>query len=84
MGRSFRAPAHSNVEQWRKVQALYAHGFRFSSYRSYPDAPRLPERHREVAAFVAANPAHPFRVAPPNQALQPTSTPPLALRRGRG
>ena len=72
MGRSFRAPALSNTEQWRKVQALYAHGFRFFSYRSYPDAPHLPERFREVAVFVAANPVHPFRVAPPNQALQPT------------
>ncbi|WP_293389165.1 hypothetical protein [Nevskia sp.] len=66
-----------NTEQWAKVQALYAHGFRFFSYRSYPDAPRLPERLREVPLFVAANPAHPFRVAPPDQALQPIT--PLLL-----
>lgn len=84
MGRSFRVPALGNVEQWRKVQALYAHGFRFFSYRSYPNAPRLPERFREVAAFVAANPAHPFRVAPPNQALQPTSRNLLAQVTSRG
>lgn len=84
MGRTFRAPALRNSEQWRKVQSLYAYGFRFFSYRSYPDAPQLPERFREVAAFVAANPTHPFRVAPPNHSLQPTSTPTLSLRRGRG
>lgn len=84
MGRTFRAPALSNAEQWSKIQALYAHGFRFFSYRSYPAAPHLPERFREVAAFVAANPAHPFRVAPPNKGLQPTSQKPLTrfLRRG--
>ena len=67
IGRSFKAPKKNDVEQWRKVQALYAHGFRFFSYRSYPDAPKLPERFREVETFVAENPTHPFKVAAPNK-----------------
>lgn len=79
MGRSFKAPRKSDKEQWLKVQYLYAYGFRFFSYRSCPDAPKLPERLREVEDFVAAHPHHPFRVAAPNNALQPTS--PLKRRR---
>lgn len=79
MGRSFKAPPRGDKEQWLKVQSLYAYGFRFFSYRSCPSAPKLPERLREVEEFVTANPQHPFRVAAPNQALQPTS--PLTRRR---
>lgn len=71
MGRSFKAPKTSDAEQWRKVQALYAHGFRFFTYHSYPEAPPLPERYRDVASFVVENPDHPFRVAEPIPALQP-------------
>jgi len=84
MGRSFRTPAMGNAEQWHKVQSLYAHGFRFFSYRSYPDAPRLPARLKEVASFGSANPSHPLRVAPPNQAPHPTVTPGLMRRRDHG
>jgi predicted RNA-binding Zn-ribbon protein involved in translation (DUF1610 family) len=79
MGRSFKAPPKGDKEQWLKVQSLYACGFRFFSYRSFPSAPKLPERLRDVKNFVAANPHHPFRVAAPNQTLQPTS--PLTRRR---
>ena len=71
MGRSFKAPPKKDVEQWRKVQALYAYGFRFYSYRSFPGAPRLPLRFRDVDQFVAQNPNHPFRVGAPNKALKP-------------
>src|SRR6476660_1589068 len=38
MGRTFKAPRRNDAEQWAKVQLLYAHGFRFFSYRSF-DAP---------------------------------------------
>lgn len=62
MGRSFRAPAKRDTEQWEKVRALWDAGFRFWSYRSHPEAERLPERLREVAAFIRRNPDHPFRV----------------------
>ena len=62
MGRSFKAPKRSDTEQWEKVQALWDAGFRFWSYRSHPEAEPLPERLREVEAFVARNPTHPLRV----------------------
>ena len=61
MGRSFKAPAMRDREQWAKVQALYEAGFRFSSYRSH-DCPPLPTRLGDVDAFIRDNPRHPFRV----------------------
>lgn len=62
MGRSFKAPRQSDAEQWEKVRLLWEHGFRFFSYRSYPDAEALPDRLRDVLSFVARNSEHPFRV----------------------
>jgi len=62
MGRSFKAPAIRDTEQWAKVEALYNAGFRFFSYRSY-DCQPLPARLSEVEAFVRDNPEHPFRVS---------------------
>jgi DNA-directed RNA polymerase subunit RPC12/RpoP len=72
MGRNFEAPKMSDVEQWRKVQALYAHGFRFFGDGSYPHATPLPDRYRDVARFVEENPNHPFRVAEFDKRLLPT------------
>ena len=71
MGRSFKTPKMKDIEQWRKVQALYAYGFRFSNYRSH-DCEPMPEKFSEVDEFVKRNPNHPLKVATPNQALQPT------------
>lgn len=62
MGRSFKAPKHRDTEQWRKVAALWQAGFRFHSYRSQPQAERLPERLREVEDFIRRNPNHPLRL----------------------
>ncbi len=62
MGRSFKAPKKSDHEQWEKVRKLWKAGFRFYSYRSYPEAEMLPERLSEVDDFIARNPEHPFRV----------------------
>jgi hypothetical protein len=70
MGRSFKAPAARNREQWAKVQALYAAGFRFFGYRS--SCPSLPARLADVENFVRDNPNHPHRVEEPNPLLQPT------------
>ncbi len=70
MGRSFRAPRRSDAEQWRKVQLLYALGFRFFGHRHAGERP-LPARLRDVDRFVAENPRHPLRVAPVNKALLP-------------
>jgi ribosomal protein L37AE/L43A len=70
MGRSFKAPARSDIKQWKKVQVLFAHGFRFFSYRTYECAP-LPDRLSEVDEFIRAHPDHPFRVADPCPELLP-------------
>ena len=63
MGRSFAAPKRTDIEQWKKVEALWIAGFRFHSYRSHPDAERLPDKLKDVADFVRRNPRHPFRMA---------------------
>lgn len=66
------APAKDDLDGWKKVQALYANGFRFFSYRSFENCPRLPERFRDVDAFVRAYPNHPFRVADLDERLHPS------------
>jgi hypothetical protein len=70
MARSFRAPKATNREQWRKVQTLYALGFRFDRYGSY-EGERFPASLRAVAGFVARNPKHPLRVASIDESLLP-------------
>ena len=70
MGRSFKAPPAKDLEQWAKVQALFAAGFRFFSYRS-TSGPSLPDRLADVEAFIRDNPAHPIRVAAPNNSFKP-------------
>jgi DNA-directed RNA polymerase subunit RPC12/RpoP len=62
MGRSFRAPANRKLDQWEKVRRLWTAGFRFWSYRSYPDAELYPDELREVDAFIRRNREHPMRV----------------------
>jgi hypothetical protein len=61
MGRTFRVPARRKVDQWDKVQRLWDAGFRFWSYRSFPDAERYPEDLRDVEEFIRRNPDHPMR-----------------------
>ena len=63
MGRSFKAPKKTDTEQWEKIKRLWEAGFRFSSYRSHPDAEPLPERLSEVEDFIARNSRHPFRIS---------------------
>jgi len=70
MGRSFKAPPAKDAEQWTKVQTLHNAGFRFFSYRS-TSGPPLPARLSEVEAFIQDNPAHPLRVAAPNNSFKP-------------
>ncbi len=62
MGRSFKAPKKSDDEQWEKVKRLYAAGFRFESYRSFPGVEPLPERLAEVDDFISRNPHHPCKL----------------------
>jgi hypothetical protein len=61
MGRAFKAPKKTDVEQWKKVEALWRHGFRFWSVWSTEVEP-LPERLREVDDFVRRHPEHPARL----------------------
>ena len=61
MGRAFKAPKRRDDEQWRKVQKLYALGFRFYSYGG--DYEPLPKRLPEVDNFVLRYPGHELRVA---------------------
>jgi hypothetical protein len=62
MGRSFRTPSRLKRDQWEKVQRLWEAGFRFWSYRSYPDAEPFPDDLRDVDAFIRRNPDHPMKV----------------------
>lgn len=71
MGRSFKAPPAKDLEQWTKVQALFAAGFRFFSYRSTSGS-SLPDRLADVETFIRDNPAHPLRVAVPSNSFKPT------------
>ncbi len=70
MGRAFKAPKHRDDEQWRKVQTLYALGFRFHRYGG--DYEPLPERLREVDTFVESYPDHELRVAESDLSLLPS------------
>ena len=63
MGRSFKAQKKSDTEQWEKVRVLWSAGFRFWSYRSHPEAEPLPERLRDVEAFIRRNADHPMRIS---------------------
>ena len=69
MGRAFKAPKKRQKDQWKKFQALYAYGFRFFSYDDLEDSVPLPERYKDIAAFMKDNPDHPLRVAEPQEAL---------------
>jgi DNA-directed RNA polymerase subunit RPC12/RpoP len=71
MGRSFKAPKRRDLEQWKKVQKLYALGFRFHRYGG--DYPPLPEQLREVDRFVQQYPDHELRVAEPDPSLLPNN-----------
>jgi hypothetical protein len=61
MGRAFKAPKKSDVEQWQKVEALWRAGFRFWSSGSTGIEP-LPDQLREVDDFISRNPNHPLRL----------------------
>lgn len=67
MGRAFKSPKQRDDDQWRKVQMLYALGFRFHRYRGSYEP--LPEHLREVESFVERNPDHKLRVAEPDLSL---------------
>lgn len=69
MGRAFKAPKKRDNEQWRKVQKLYALGFRFNRYGG--NYLPLPDRLKEVDRFVDDNPDHELCTAEPDLTLLP-------------
>lgn len=70
MGRAFQPPSKDETEQWRKVQMLFAFGFRFHRHAGEGCAP-LPSRLREVRGFVGEHREHPLRVAEEDLSLLP-------------
>jgi RNA polymerase subunit RPABC4/transcription elongation factor Spt4 len=61
MGRAFKAPKKSDIEQWKKVETLWQAGFRFLSHTGWREVEPYPERFRDVENFIQLNPQHPFR-----------------------
>ena len=61
MGRAFKAPKKSDLEQWKKVERLWSAGFRFFPNTGWRDVEPYPEHLRDVEEFVRQNPNHPFR-----------------------
>ena len=61
MGRAFKAPKKSDMEQWQKVEALWQAGFRFwPSWLTHAEP--LPDHLRNVEDFIKRNPRHPDRL----------------------
>jgi len=75
MGRSFKAPKTSDLKQWKKVQLLYAEGFRFVG-SGYHEGENLPKSLSEVDAFLRRNLDHPLKIAAPNKLLKNDSLKP--------
>jgi len=61
MGWSFKAPRRNDMEQWRKVEKLWVHGYRFDGANRHPEAEKYPKRLREVDDFIQRNPDHPLK-----------------------
>jgi len=61
MGRGFKAPLRRSTDKWKAAQLLYEAGFRFPS-TDRREAPSLPTRSQDVAAFVEQNQFHPYRL----------------------
>jgi DNA-directed RNA polymerase subunit RPC12/RpoP len=66
MGRHFKAPKRSSINEWQAVEKLVRAGFRFWSTRNYPDSEPLPGRLTEVEDFIDRNPKHRFKFEPPS------------------
>ena len=62
MGRAFKIPKKSDIDQREKVRALWTAGFRFVSHTRWREVEPYPERLRDVPDFIQQNPDHPFRL----------------------
>lgn len=87
MGRSFTSPKASDIKQWKKVQGLYAAGFRFiggGHHGSLPLPTSLPTKLSEVERFLQENPRRYLKVATPNENLKLTSLRSAGRRKKQG
>ncbi len=62
MGWSFHVPPRDDVDEWTKVEILYARGFRFFS-SGFEQGPPLPAHLRDLEKFLDQNPKHPLRIS---------------------
>lgn len=62
MGRSFKSPRKHETKQWEKVRRLWRAGYRFHTNTRRQFTPAFPEALRDVDAWIAENPKHPFRL----------------------
>lgn len=83
MGRSFTSPKASDIKQWKKVQGLYAAGFRFIG-SGHNDSLPLPTKLSEVERFLQENPKHYLKVATPNENLKLTPLRSVGRRKKQG
>ena len=60
MGWSFHAPKKRETDQWKKVQWLFAEGFRFFGSGWGKGVP-LPDKFQDVKNFIKENPNHGLR-----------------------
>jgi hypothetical protein len=65
MGKTFRAPRSSQVEQWKVIELLFHAGFRFISGRDIHA--ELPTRLRDVGQFIRENLDCPLRLPKANR-----------------
>ena len=61
MGKTFRAPKKSNLEEWEVVEELYRNGFRFIGSGFHSGAP-LPTKKSELKKFLNENKDHPRKI----------------------
>lgn len=70
MGWSFHAPTKGDTEQWKKIQILFAEGFRFFGTGDTTREP-LPRTLKDVPDFLERNQKHRLRVADRKPELLP-------------
>ncbi len=63
LGKAFDPPRSSAHEEWLRVQALFAAGFRFEAPGEVGESAPLPQALSDVPEFLARYPSHPLRGA---------------------
>ena len=61
MGKTFRAPKKSDVEEWGVIEELYRNGFRFIG-SGFGSSTPLPTKQSDLKQFLKENPVHPLKI----------------------